>query len=161
MQQSILLVGVARDAILAATRRIYEFNFNSRSYAGQVTIKPALKRIGRSRTTAFIRFAVVSAARRVSFSLVRLAVHDPDAAAVGLPAGNARREMFVRVSDTFVIFLAIFVFVGVRVRIATPPEFFDKPFALFVGFQLFESFPLFVGDDVGDVFFQPVFIRFF
>ena len=97
----------------------------------------------------------------MAFSLVRLAVHDVDTAAVGLPAGDTRRVVLVGVSDALVVFLAKFVFVGVRIRIAPPPEFFDKPFALVVSFQLLESFALFVGDDVRDVFFQPILVRFF
>src|SRR5205823_8222426 len=101
------LIGIARDAIFATAGWIYEFNFNSRSHAGQVTIEPAFKRIGRSRATALVRFTVVSSAGRVGFSLVRLSIHDVDAAAVRFPAGDAGGIVLVGVSDALVIFLAI------------------------------------------------------
>src|SRR5204862_2544020 len=78
-----------------------------------------------------------------------------------LPSGNAGSVMLVRVGDAFVVFLAIFVFVGVRVGIAAPPEFFDEPFTLVVGFQFLPGLALFVRDDIGHVLVEPVFVGFF
>jgi len=66
--------------------------------------------------------------------------------------------MLVGIGDALVIFLAILVFVGVGIGITSPPELFDETFALIVGLELFEGFPLFIGDDVSDVLFQPVFV---
>src|SRR3954462_879988 len=94
----------------------------------------------------------------MTFDFIRLAVDDVDAAAVGLPAGNAGGVVLVRVGDAFVVFLAIFIFIGVRIRIAPAPEFFDEPFAFFVGFEFLERLPLFIGDDVGDVLVEPVLV---
>ena len=49
IQHRILLVGIARDAIFAAARRIDKLDFNTGTYAGKITIEPDLKRIGRGR----------------------------------------------------------------------------------------------------------------
>ena len=64
--------------------------------------------------------------------------------------------MLVGVGNPFVIFLAILVFVGVRIRIAPAPEFFDEAFALVVSLQLLESLALVVSDDVRDVLIEPI-----
>src|SRR5262245_8169609 len=69
--------------------------------------------------------------------------------------------MFVRVGDALVILLAKLVLVGVGIGIAAAPELFDEPFALLVGLQFLEGLALFVGDDVSDVFFEPVLVRLF
>jgi hypothetical protein len=68
--------------------------------------------------------------------------------------------MLVGVSDAFVILFLELVFVGVRVRVAPPPESLYELLALFIRFQLFEGFPLFIRDDVGDILFQPFFVGF-
>src|SRR6266478_3169890 len=93
--------------------------------------------------------------------LVGLAPGDVDTTTIGFPARNAGRVMFVGIGDALVVLLAIFVFVGVRIGIAPAPEFFDETLALVVGLEFLESFALFVGDDVGDVFVQPVFVNLF
>src|SRR6266850_2056729 len=94
----------------------------------------------------------------MGLNFIRFSPHDVSAAAISLPAGNAGSVMLIGIGDALVVLLAIFVFVGVRIGIAPAPEFFDEALALVVGFQLPESFSLFVGDDVGDVFVQPVFV---
>src|SRR5437870_2136189 len=105
-----------------------------------------------------MRFPVVSAAGGMGFRFVGFAIHNPNAATVGLPPGNTGSEMLVGVSDAFVIFLAILVFVGVRIGIAPPPKLLDKTLALIVGLELLEGLPLFIGDDVSDVLFQPILV---
>src|SRR5438046_5298794 len=97
----------------------------------------------------------------MGFSFVGLAIHDPDPTAIRLPAGNAGSEMLVSIGNALVVFLAKFVFVRVRIGIAAAPELFDKPFALVVGRKFLESFALFFGDDVGDVFLEPIFVSLF
>src|SRR5437660_12895579 len=92
------------------------------------------------------------------FRLVGFAPHDIDAAAIGLPSGNTGSEMLVGVGDALVIFLAILVFVGVGIGIAPPPKLFDKALALVVSLELLEGLPLFIGDDVSDVLFQPILV---
>ena len=89
MQQRVFFIRITRDAILAAARRIDEFDFDSGSNTGNVAIKPVLERISRGRTAAFVRLALVRCRPTGVFPSVRLAVHDVDAAAIGLPAGNA------------------------------------------------------------------------
>ena len=93
---------------------------------------------------------------RINF--IRLAIDDVDAAAIGSPAGNARREVLVGVSDALVVLFLIFVLFGVRRGIAALPEGFDEVVALLVVGELFEGGALFVGDDADDVFFQPLLI---
>src|SRR5438270_157558 len=101
---------------------------------------------------------LICAARRMGFSLVGFAIHNPNAATVGLPPGNTGSEMLVGVSDALVIFLAILVFVGVGIGIAPPPKLLDKALALIVGLELLEGLPLFIGDDVSDILFQPILV---
>ena len=79
---------------------------------------------------------------------VRRTVRDVDAAAVGLPSGNARGELLVGVGDTAVVLFLVFVLDGVRRGIAPQPELLDELLALFVGLQPLESLALFIGDDV-------------
>src|SRR4051794_1967884 len=95
------------------------------------------------------------------FALVRLAVHDPDAAAVSFPTGYAGAEVLIRVCDSFVVFLFEFVLVSVRIGIAPAPKFLDESFSFVVGSQFFECLTFFVSDDVGDVLVEPVFVSFF
>jgi len=47
-------------------------------------------------------------------NLIRGTVDDVHAAAIGLPAGDASREMFVGVGDAAVVLFLEFVFDGVR-----------------------------------------------
>src|SRR2546422_566934 len=94
----------------------------------------------------------------MGFGLVGFAPHDIDAAAIGFPSRNAGSEMLVGIGDALVIFLAILVFVGVGIGVPSPPKLLDKALALIVGLELLEGLPLFIGDDVSDVLFEPVFV---
>ena len=67
--------------------------------------------------------------------LVRRSVRDVDAAAVGLPAGNAGGVMLVGVGDAAVVLFLELVLDGVRRGIAAQPELLDELLALFVGVQ--------------------------
>src|SRR5215213_7305372 len=109
---------VPSQTIFARTRRIDKLYFQSVSHVVEMAIPPNLERIGSCRAAAFIARAIVCAARRMSFYGIRFPPCDVDAAAVGSPSGNARRKMFVRVSDPLVILLAVFVLFCVRIRIA-------------------------------------------
>ena len=90
------------------------------------------------------------------FDFVRLAVHDVDAATVRFPAGNAGSEMFVGVRNAFVVIVFVFVVESVRARIAAQPEGFDELFALFIGFKSLERGPFLIGNDVGNIFIEPL-----
>ena len=160
-QESIFLVGVASDAIFATAGRIDELNFYSRTDAGEIAIEPALERISGGRSAALGWLALVRAAGRMAVFLVGLSVHDVDAAAIGLPAGNAGSEMLVRIGDSFVVLLAIFIFVGVGIGIATAPEVFDEAFAFLVRLQFLKRFSFVIGNDVSDVLFEPILIGLF
>ena len=90
--------------------------------------------------------------------LVGLAVNDVDAAAIGSPAGHARREMLFGVGNALVVLFLIFVLFGVGRGVAALPEGFDEVVALLVVGELLESRALFVGDDVDYVLFQPLLV---
>src|SRR6476469_4876342 len=90
---------------------------------------------------------------------IRLAEHDVDAAAVGLPPRDAGGEMLVGVGNALVMFFLEFVLFGVRRGIAALPKRFNKVVALFVVGQLLESRSLFIGNDVRDVFVEPFLVR--
>src|SRR5579864_1296506 len=92
------------------------------------------------------------------FHFIGLAVHDVDAAAVGLPAGDACGEVLVGVRDALVVLFFVFVLFGVRRGIATLPEGLDEVVALLVVGELFESSALFVGNDVDHVLIEPLFV---
>src|SRR5581483_3753932 len=81
-------------------------------------------------------------------------------AAVGLPAGDAGRKVLVRVGDAAVVLFLEFVLDGVGGGIAGLPESFDKLVALLIVRELLECDFLLIADDVGDVFIQPLLIRF-
>ena len=85
--------------------------------------------------------------------------HDVHAAAIRLPARNARSEMFVGVGDAAIVLFFKIVFRQIGIRAAAQPELLDELFALFVGGQLQEGLPLFGRNNVDDVFVQPLFIR--
>src|ERR1700688_717890 len=93
------------------------------------------------------------------FDFVGWAVNDVSAAAVGLPAGNARRIMLVSVGDAPVVFFLVLVFLGIRSGIAPQPELFDELLALVIRAQPFPGLPFLVGDDVGDVLIEPFPVR--
>ena len=69
--------------------------------------------------------------------------------------------MLVSVGDALVILFLELVFFSVRIGIATAPEILDEAFALVVGGEFLKCFPFFVGDDVGNVFVEPVFVSLF
>src|SRR5437867_4590602 len=158
MQESILLIRIARNAVFTAAGGIDKLKFYAGTDARQVAIEPTLKRIGRGRTSAFVRLALVRATRGMGFDLVRLAPHDIDTAAIGFPPRDAGRIVFVRVGNTLVILLAIFILVSVRIGIAPSPEFLYEPLALVVSLQLLESLSFIIGNDVGNILLQPVFV---
>src|SRR5713226_2116059 len=97
----------------------------------------------------------------MSLDLVGFSPGDVDAAAISFPARDAGSVMLVSIGDALVVFLAEFVFVGVRIGIAAAPELFDKALPLVVSRELLESFSLLVGDDVSDVFLEPILVSLF
>ena len=99
---------------------------------------------------------LVAAAGGMRLDFVGRAEGDVDAAAVGLPAGNARGEALVGVGDAAVVLFLELVLGGVRRGVAAQPELLDELLALFVRLQALEGVPLLVGDDVGDVLVQPL-----
>ncbi len=51
-----------------------------------------------------------------------------------------------------------FVLFGVGSGVAAQPELLDEVLPLFVGVQLLEGLAFLVGDDIGDVFIQPLLV---
>src|SRR5215204_3606341 len=92
------------------------------------------------------------------FSSVRLTEHDPNTATVAFPSRNTGAEVFVSVGDALVILFLELVFVSIGIRITTAPKFLDEAFALVVRGQFLECLPLFVRDDVSNVFVEPVLV---
>ena len=158
MQQRVLLVRISRQAVFTAAGGIDKLKFDARTDARQIAIEPTLERIRRGRTSAFVRLALVRATRRVGFDLVGLAPHDIDTAAIRFPPGDPGSVVFVRIGNALVILFSKFILVSIRIRIAPSPEFLYEPFALFISLQFLEGPSFIIGNDVGDVFFQPVFI---
>src|ERR1035438_561416 len=81
-------------------------------------------------------------------NLIRRTVSDVNAAAVRLPSGDLRREMFVGVGDAAVMFF-------LERRAALNPELLDELLALLVGGESLERGALLVGDDVGHILGEP------
>ena len=90
------------------------------------------------------------------FDFVGRAVYNIDAAAIGLPSRDTRREMLVGVGDAAVMLFLEFVFFGVRSGIAAQPELLDELLALLVGAQRFERLRSSSRDDVDHVLIQPL-----
>src|SRR6185503_19339885 len=64
-------------------------------------------------------------------------------------------EVLIRVSDTFVMLLAVFVLFGIRRRITMFPEDRYELLSLVVGFEFLKSRTLSRRDDQGNIFFEP------
>jgi hypothetical protein len=125
-----------------------------------MTIKPNLKRVGRGRAAAFVARTVVGAAGRMRFDRIGFTERDVDATAVGFPARNARREMLVRIGDALVnssrySFSSVSGF-GSRRRQKFSIKFSRSSSVV----NLLERFFFIFGNDVSDVFADPVFINF-
>jgi hypothetical protein len=66
--------------------------------------------------------------------------------------------MLVGVGNALVVLFFEFVLFGIGRGIAALPEGFNEVVALFVVGELLEGGPLFVCDDVGDVFVEPLLV---
>ena len=144
--------------IVAAHAGIHELDDHFLADAFEVAIAPVFKRESRSFSAAFFYRPLVTAAAGMRINLVGRAVHNVDTAAVGFPTGDSCREVFVGVFDAAVMLFFKFVFFGIGRRIASLPEGFYELVALFVVGKLFEGFALFVGNNVDNVFVEPLFI---
>src|SRR6185312_8630188 len=117
---------------------------------------PVLERVGRRLAAALFHGPLITAARRMRIDLIRGAILDVDHPAVGFPTRDSGSIVVVRVGDTAVQFFFIFVFFGIRRRIAALPEILNELFAFFVRLQMLKSLALLVRDDICDVFVQPL-----
>src|SRR5207245_566609 len=80
------------------------------------------------------------------------------APAIGLPSGDAGREMLVRVRDAPIMLFLKFVLQRVGRGIAAQPELLDEIVALFVVRELLEGVALFIGDDPAHILIEPFLI---
>ena len=87
---------------------------------------------------------------------VGLSVKDIDASAIRFPTRLSRGETLVRVGNTAVMLFLELVLDRIRRRITPEPELLDELLTLFIRFQSLESSFLLVGDDVRDIFIQPL-----
>src|SRR5579859_2586576 len=149
---------VGGQAEFASARRIHEFQLYVLADTFNIVIRPIFIGVGLRLATALVQGPVPSLALSVAFKVIRLAVHDVDAAAIGSPAGNAGRVMLVSIGDAAIVLFFYGIIDRIRIRIAPLPEFLDELLALFVGLELQESFALGVRDDVNNVFAQPLFV---
>ena len=92
----------------------------------------------------------------MGFDFGRLSVKDVNAAAVRFPTRNTRREALVRISDTRVMLFFELVFNGVGTGVAAQPELFNELLAFFVGLERLIGRTLFIRNDVGYVFIEPL-----
>src|SRR5262245_40081981 len=95
----------------------------------------------------------------MGLDLVRFSPGNVDATTISLPTGNAGGKVLVGVGDAFVILIAVFVFLGVRIRIAAAPEILNEILPLLIRGQGIKSLFLIFGDDVSDVRIDPFLIR--
>src|ERR1039457_5269781 len=80
-----------------------EFDDDVAADAFDVTVAPLLKGEGGRRAATLLGGPLVGTAGGVVFDFVGRAVSDVDAAAVGFPAGDARRKMLVGVGDAAIM----------------------------------------------------------
>ena len=66
--------------------------------------------------------------------------------------------MLIGVGDALVVLVFVFVLDGIRRGVAAQPELLDEIVALFVVAEALEGIALFIGDDVDDVFVQPLLV---
>ncbi len=92
-----------------------------------------LERINGGPPAPFVSFALVGTARGITRDVGWLSKPDVGPPAVGLPAGDARREARVRVLDAAVKLFLELVLRSAWIGIAAQTELLDEPVALLVG----------------------------
>src|SRR5581483_8510569 len=145
--------------IFAAHAGVDKFDDDFLADALNVAISPIFEGEGRGLAAAFVHGALVSAAGGMGFDFVGLSKDDVNTAAIGFPSWDASCKVLVGVGDALVVLFLILVLFGVGRRVAALPERFDEVVALFVIRELLEGGTFFIGDDVNDVFVEPLFIR--
>ena len=144
--------------IFAGAAGVHEFDDDIGSDAFHVAVAPLFKRIGRGLAAAFRSGTLIITAGRVRFDLIRLSPNDVDASPIGAPAGNTGSEPLVGVCDAAIMLFLELIFDRVRSGVAALPEGLNELLALFVRLQLQERGALFIADDVGDFFLQPLLV---
>src|SRR6185503_4776640 len=89
------------------------------------------------------------------FDFVGLAKLDVDATAVRQRARHTGRKVLIRVSEAFVMLVAILVLFGIGSGVAMVPENGNELFPLVIGFELLKGRALGRRDDQGDILFEP------
>src|SRR5689334_21721280 len=120
-----------------------------------MAIAPLFPRIGAGFATALLHRALISAARGMRLNLVWLAPDNVNAAAIGFPARDARRKVFVGIGQAAVVFLFGCIDRRLRVGIALVPKNLDELLALLVRGEFQECFALVRRNDVHNLVCQP------
>src|SRR5208282_5900930 len=154
--QGVLFRAVHRHVIVAAHAAIDELDDHFLPNPLQVAISPLLERESGRLAATFFHGALVAAARGVRLDLIRRPKHDVSPSTVGLPPGDAGREVLVGIRYAPIVLFFELVFFCVRRGIAALPEGFNELVALFVVRELHEGGSFFVGDNPTHVLIQPL-----
>src|ERR1700680_1825046 len=98
---------------------------------------------------------VATIAGRLTFDLIRRAIHDVDSAAVCFPAGDCLREALVRVREAPIMLFFEFILSGARCWVAAQPELFYETVAYFIFREPNKGCPLVWRDNPADLLIQP------
>ena len=156
--QGVFFARIHGHVIFAGAARVHEFDDDVVPDSVQVAVAPLFKCVGRGLAASFRSGTLIIAAGRVGFDLIGLSPDDVDPSAIGAPSGNTRSEPLVGVRDAAIVLFLELVLDRVRSGVAALPERLDELLALLVRLQLQESGALFIADDVGDFFLQPLLV---
>lgn len=159
MSKSVFFARIAGDVIFARARGINKLDFDIFSDSFQVAIAPLLPSVANGIPSTLLKGTLVSAASGMRVDLVGWTPDDIDAATVGFPARNAGSEVFVGVGQAAIVLFSEGVGGRFRVGIAVVPENFDELLALLVRGKFAKGAAFLLGDDVGDLILDPVFVR--
>src|SRR5690348_10375179 len=124
-QERILFGPVHGHVVFAAHAGVDELDDYFLSDAFNVAIPPLLERESGSLAPTLFHRAFIGATRGMRLDFIRLAEHNVNAAAIGLPTRDASSKMLVGVGNALVVFFLELVLFGVRRGIAALPEGFN------------------------------------
>ena len=157
-EHGVLVHLVAGQNEVAAHGLVVELDLDPVPDVGDVVVVPKLPGVGGGDAATFGAGTVVLFALVMVFDRIGRAVDDVDPSAVGFPTWRPHRIMIVGVGDSAIVLFLELVVRGVQIGVPAPPELFDEGVAFVVGGEILEDGEFFVGDDVHDVFFKPLFV---
>ncbi len=160
VQHGVLFRAVHGHCVSAATAIVYKLDLHFLLIEClQVAVAPHFERKCLRLAAAFFLRTLVGAAHGVGVNAVGLAVHDVDAPAVRLPARESRGIVLIGILDAAVVLFLVLIFRGVGRGIAPLPELFDEYVPFRVVAQLLERGLLFISNDPGLDFIQPLLVN--